>query len=1280
MTRDTRTAGPDGPASDALLKLGRFFTKWDETEDGRAVFREGGRAGDSFYRDRWSHDKVVRSTHGVNCTGSCSWKIYVKDGIITWESQQTDYPSVGPDSPEYEPRGCPRGAAFSWYTYSPTRVRYPYVRGVLLDLYREAKQRLGDPVLAFAEVAADPEKRKAYQQARGKGGLVRTSWAEAIQIAAAAHVNTIKTYGPDRCAGFSPIPAMSMVSHAVGNRFMQLIGGVMTSFYDWYADLPVASPQVFGDQTDVPESGDWWDSTYLMMWGSNVPVTRTPDAHWMTEVRYKGTKIVSVSPDYADNTKFADEWLPAQAGTDAALAMGMGHVLLKEFFVDRQVPFFQDYVRQYTDLPFLVALTEHPDGQGLVPGKFLTAADLDAADASTAASADASGPVWQGAAGNSPFAGRHAAPDAGTGEGAAGTRADADFKTVLWDAATGAPAVPNGSLGFRYNAQDEGKWNLDLGDIDPALSLYGTAGSTTAEIRLPLFDDPAGAGTVIHRGVPVRTVAGRQVTTVFDLMLAQYGVARDGLPGRWASGYDDADTAYTPAWQEEITSVPAEACARIAREFAANAEESGGRSMIIMGAGICQWFHGDATYRAILSLLLLTGSMGRNGGGWAHYVGQEKCRPITGWISLANALDWSRPPRTMIGTGYWYMHTDQWRQDGYSADALKSPLSEGSLDGLHTADALAKSAALGWMPFYPQFSVNPMEVADAAAAAVDAGTAEDPAAYVASELKEGRLQQAIEDVDAPANWPRTLILWRSNLFGSSAKGNEYFLRNLLGTHHNVMGADNDAPEQRPVDVAWHEEAPEGKLDLLVSADFRMTSTTLLSDVVFPAATWYEKHDLSSTDMHPFVHAFTPAIDPPWQAKTDFELFTLLARELSRQARTHLGVRRDLVAHPMQHDTPGQLAQPGGHAEDWRGTGIPAVPGRNMPHFTVVERDYTAIADQLLSVGPLADSKGFTVKNVTYRVRGEVERLGRLHGVMSHGPAGGRPAIDTDARMAEAILAFSGTTNGALAVQGFQDLEKRVGRKLADLAEGSEEKRITFEMTQAGPQPVITSPEWSGSETGGRRYAPFTVNIERLKPFHTLTGRMHFYLDHDWMRDVGEQLPNYRPPLDMHRLFGEPKLGTTGELEITVRYLTPHSKWSIHSEYQDNLLMLSLSRGGPTVWMSPADAAAIKVADNDWVEAVNTNGVLVARAIVSHRMPDGVAYVYHAQERTIDVPKSEATGRRGGIHNSVTRLLVKPTHLIGGYGQLSYAFNYFGPTGNQRDMVSTIRRRSQEVRY
>ncbi|MGE0218611.1 nitrate reductase subunit alpha [Mycolicibacterium sp.] len=1217
-----------GPVEELLERSGRFFTPGQISEDLRTVTRTGGREGDVFYRDRWSHDKVVRSTHGVNCTGSCSWKIYVKDGIITWETQETDYPSVGPDRPEYEPRGCPRGAAFSWYTYSPTRVRYPYARGVLVEMYREAKARLGDPVLAWADIQADPERRRRYQRARGKGGLVRVSWAEATEMIAAAHVHTIKHHGPDRIAGFSPIPAMSMVSFAAGSRFIELLGGVMTSFYDWYADLPVASPQVFGDQTDVPESGDWWDAAYLMMWGSNVPVTRTPDAHWMAEVRYRGTKVVTVSPDYADNTKFADEWMPCAAGTDGALAMAMGHVILSEFFVEQRVPFFIDYVRKFTDLPFLVKL-ETRDGR-LVPAKNLTAADL--------------------------------------GE----TVENAAFKPVLLDGVTDSVAVPQGSLGFRFGNDGVTKWNLELGDLVPALTVGGTE---SVEVTLPRFDTVDGHGETLTRGVPVRRVGEHLVCTVFDLMLAQYGVARPGLPGDWPTGYDDATRPYTPAWQERITGVSAAQAIRIATEFARNAEESGGRSMIIMGAGICQWFHGDATYRAVLALVLLTGAMGRNGGGWAHYVGQEKCRPVTGWATLAMGTDWSRPPRQMPGTSYWYAHTDQWRYDGYRADALASPLGRGRFRDRHTMDVLASSTAMGWSPFYPQFDRSSLDVADEAVAA-----GRDVGDYTAEQLAAGTLKLAVTDPDNPANWPRVLSVWRANLLGSSSKGNEYFLRHLLGTDSNLQAVPTPEP-LRPNDVTWTADIPEGKLDLLMSIDFRMTSTTLLSDVVLPAATWYEKHDLSSTDMHPFIHAFTPAVDPPWETHSDYEAFGAIARTFSTLAATHLGVRTDVVLGAVQHDTPGAMAYPGGVERDWRATGETPVPGKTIGPMVAVQRDYPAIAQKWAALGPLVEKLGLTTKGVTVRPDKEVEELAAKFGVMNSGAAAGRPALTTAERMAEAILALSGTSNGRLAVEGFRELERRTGRPLVHLAGGSEERRITFADTQARPVPVITSPEWSGSETGGRRYAPFTVNIEELKPFHTLTGRMHFYLDHDWLEELGEQLPIYRPPLDMSRLFGAAAVGEHADgIGLTVRYLTPHSKWSIHSEYQDNLFMLSLSRGGPTMWMSPADAAKIQVRDNDWVEAVNRNGVLVCRAIVSHRMPERVVYVYHAQERTIDVPLSETTGKRGGIHNSLTRLLIKPSHLAGGYAQMAFAFNYLGPTGNQRDEVTVVRRRSQEVSY
>ncbi|GAA2472343.1 nitrate reductase subunit alpha [Streptomyces mauvecolor] len=1219
-------------ATEQLLRAGRILRRTTTTPDLRAVYRADQTVNDEPYRERWAHDKVVRSTHGVNCTGSCSWKVYVKDGLITWETQETDYPSVGPDRPEYEPRGCPRGASFSWYTYSPTRVRHPLARGVLVEMYREAKARLGDPVAAWAELTGDPERRRRYQAARGKGGLVRVGWDEALEIAAAAQVHTIKEYGPDRVAGFSPIPAMSMASHAVGARYHSLIGAPMLSFYDWYADLPIASPQVFGDQTDVPESGDWWDAAYLMLWGSNVPVTRTPDAHWMAEARYRGQKVVVVSPDYADATKFADEWLHPHPGTDGALAMAMGHVILSEFFVKRQVPYFLDYVRQFTDLPFLVEVATREDGS-CVAGKFVTAADLGLGDES-------------------------------------GAEADR-FRPVLIDEVSGRPVVPNGTLGDRWSKEGEGRWNLDLGNVVPELTFHRATGLQSAEIRLPRFD----RGGTVRRSVPVREVGGRRVTTVFDLLLAQYGVWREGLTGDWPVGYEDASKPCTPAWQETITSVPAGAVVRAAREFAHTAEKTRGRCMIVMGAGTNHWFHSDTIYRSFLSLLLLTGCQGVNGGGWAHYVGQEKVRPYAGWQQLQSAADWVRPSRQMAGTPFWYLHTDQWRYERYGADALASPVGQGLFAGRHTADLVAQSARLGWMPSYPTFAANPLDLGARVRA-----SGHEPGEWTAAELAAGRLRFACADPDAPANWPRVLTVWRANLIGSSAKGNEFFLRHLLGTSDNAS-AEEAAPEERPREVVWHEEAPRGKLDLLLALDFRMTSTTLMADLVLPAATWYEKHDLSSTDMHPYVHAFSPAIDPPWQARTDFEIFHGLAAKLSELAARHLDTAYDLVATALHHDTPGEVAQPGGSTPEWQGGPSP-VPGFNMPDLTLVERDYTAVADRLAALGPLAEQHGMTVKGVTVHPGPEARWLASRCGVAPEGPASGRPLLDTDVKLCEAILALSGTTNGRLAAEGFEQLALRCGpeSRLASLSETVAERRVVFSDTQRGPVQVGASFEWSGKEAPDRRYSPFTINTEHRKPWHTLTGRQHFYLDHDWMAEFGEQLPLYRPPLDLAALGEYARTDESGARSVAVRYVTPHSKWSIHSEYQENLLMQTLARGGPVIWMSVEDAEAIEVADNDWIEAVNANGVVVARAIVSHRMPAGTVFMYHVQERLVNVPKSETTGRRGGVHNALTKVLIKPTHLIGGYGQLSFAPNYYGPTGNQRDAVTVIRRRAQNVEY
>ena len=708
---------------------------------------------------------------------------------------------------------------------------------------------------------------------------------------------------------------------------------------------------------------------------------------------------------------------------------------------------------------------------------------------------------------------------------------------------------------------------------------------------------------------------------------------------------------------------------RVAREFARNAERTNGRSMIVMGAGTNHWYHSDQIYRAMLNLVLLCGCQGVNGGGWAHYVGQEKVRPITGWSTLAFALDWNRPPRQQATTPFWFLATDQWRYQRTRAGEHASAVGRGTLKEMHLADCNALAARLGWMPSYPSFDRNPLELADEA----DAAGLSVPD-YVVRELKAGRLRFAAEDPDAPGNHPRVLTLWRANLLGSSSKGHEYFLRYLLGVPDSAIRNSEAGEEFRPQEVVWREDAPTGKLDLFTTIDFRMNGSALYSDIVLPAATWYEKHDLSSTDLHPFVHSFNPAIPPPWETKTDFDIFKRIAGSFTRLAKKHLGVRRDVIAAPLLHDTPDELAQPLGKVLDWKKGECEAIPGKTMPKLVVVERDYGAVLDKWLELGPLVEELGSSTKGITWKPLAEVEELRRRNGEVD-----GRPSLARDVDWCEAILALSGVTNGRLAREGFRVLEKRAGVPLADLADEHADTRIDFGDTQVQPRKVIVSPEWSGMESRERRYSPFTINVERRLPWRTLTGRQQFYVDHEWLLEYGEGLPVYRPPIDVIRHVGEQFSGDPGRAEVHVRWLSPHSKWSIHSEFQDNLHMLTLFRGGPVTWLSVEDAATIGVRDNDWVEVFNRNGVIACRAVVSHRIPKGLGLMYHSQDRHVNVPKTELSGTRGGTDNSVTRISIKPTLLVGGYAQLSYGFNYYGPTGPQRDEMAVVRK-LEKVEY
>ncbi len=1225
--------------SHVLNRLTYFKNRVSEYSNGHGVLTKEDRTWEDAYRKRWQHDKIVRSTHGVNCTGSCSWKIYVKGGIVTWETQQTDYPRTRPDLPNHEPRGCSRGASYSWYLYSGNRLKHPLIRSALLKAWRKARVML-PPIAAWMSIVEDPVTRASYVRQRGLGGFVRVEWSEVNEIIASANAYTAKKYGPDRVIGFSPIPAMSMVSYAAGSRYLSLLGGTCMSFYDWYCDLPPASPMTWGEQTDVPESADWYNSGFLMLWGSNVPQTRTPDAHFYTEVRYKGAKSVVISPDYSEASKFGDMWLSPKQGTDAALAMAFGHVILKEYYIDRRVPYFQEYAKQYTDMPMLVRLVKK-DGR-LVPDRLLRASDF------TGSLDEANNPDW---------------------------------KTVAYDKRTNGIVCPRGSIGFRWGEQ--GKWNLEQktgkGDeTDLVISLI-EARDDVAEVAFPYFGNREHDhfhGTdhpdVLERRVPVKRLALKDgetlVATVFDLMTANYGVdcglGGDGV----AKGYDD-DAPYTPAWQEKITGVARDKVIAVARGFADNAEKTRGKSMVILGAGLNHWYHMDMNYRGIINMLVMCGCIGQSGGGWSHYVGQEKLRPQTGWQPLAFALDWARPPRHMNSTSFFYAHTDQWRYETLGINDILSPLApEGNWSGSFI-DFNARAERMGWLPSAPQLERNPLEVAkEAEAAGIDVKD------YVAQSLKSGALKMSCEDPDKPENWPRNMFVWRSNLLGSSGKGHEYFLKHLLGTNHGVQGKDlGETGGQKPEEVVWREEAPEGKLDLLVTIDFRMSTTCVYSDIALPTATWYEKNDLNTSDMHPFIHPLSSAVDPLWESRSDWDIFKGIAKSFSEIAPEALGVEKDVVLTPALHDTAGELAQPF-DVKDWKRGEVEPIPGKTMPAVTVVERDYPNLYKRFTALGPLMSSIGNGGKGIAWKTEHEVELLKALNGeVTEEGPTKGLPQIGSAIDAAEVILMLAPETNGEVAVKAWDALTKFTGREHAHLARPKEDEKIRFRDVVAQPRKIISSPTWSGIESEKVCYNAGYTNVHELIPWRTLTGRQQLYQDHLWMRAFGETLCVYRPPVDTKTIKPIIDAKDNGNKQIVLNFITPHQKWGIHSTYTDNLLMLTLSRGGPIVWLSEDDAKSVGIEDNDWIEAYNTNGALTARAVVSQRVKPGMVMMYHAQEKIVNVPGSEITGQRGGIHNSVTRTVLKPTHMIGGYAQQSYGFNYYGTVGSNRDEFVIVRK-------
>ena len=858
------------------------------------------RGWESLYEKQWTWDKVVRSTHSANCTGSCSWQVYVKDGVMLREEQASDYPRISADLPDYNPRGCQKGACFVEYVYGAQRLRFPLLR-------------VGK---------------------RGEGKWRRATWDEALELVAGKLLDNVYRYGPDTNSFFSVIPAMSPVSFCGGSRVAHYLGGVFLSFYDWYCDLPPGEPLTWGVQTEACECADWFNAKMIVMWGSNITQTRIPDAHFAFEARYNGAKIVGISPDFNSSCTHADLYLGIAPGTDAELALGVARILVEEKLYDAP------YVREQTDMPLLVVEKTR---------RYLRESDME--------------------------------------------ENGGDEVFYFFDEKEGKVTKAPGSMGSPTRS-------IDLSGAVPALT-----------------------GRYF---VPGRKGEKIAVAPVFERMRK--------LLARYTLKEVARRTGLSP------------------RDIAAFARDLGTRrpAMIIHGAGTNHWFHNDLINRAMMLLVALTGDVGKNGGGFNHYVGQERIWPEEGFKKLAFP-EGGKKQRFQNTTLWTYVHSSNKDEHRYNGKPIEEYIEE--------------SVAKGWMPLYPR----------------------------------NRKQK-----------PRSLIVWRANYL-NQAKGNEKIIPSL-----------------------WND------LDLIVNVNFRMDTTALYSDVVLPASSYYEKTDLNTTDCHSFVHPFNKVLDPLFESRTDWDIFSALAKKIEEVA-----LRRKLP--PYKDDELG-----------WT-------------------RDFTSFHRQWSGDGKIA----------------------------------------TDEAAANFILANAEETKG-----------------------------MTFAGLQAHPLRFVnTDPHvWNSDVEPGIAYTPFKHQVEKKKPWRTLVGRQQFYIDHPWFLDLGEELPVSKEPVtDPYPLY----------------WNTPHGRWSIHSTWRDNRYMLRLQRGMPIAYLNPLDAAARGIADNDWIRIYNHIGFCVVRAKILPGEQRGRVTMYHGWEKFL--------GFRQGGWQSLTYIKIKPTQLIGKYGHVNFKLNYWGPTGNNRDV-------------
>lgn len=271
---------------------------------------------EDLYRQKWTWDKIAKSTHFVNCwyQRNCSWNVYVKNGLVWREEQAGAYEQVDPNVPDFNPRGCQKGACYSQRMYDSGRLTHPL-------------KRVGK---------------------RGEGKWRRVTWDEALDDIADQYIDVVLSDGPGAIT-WDPGTAnagggASVATHRIGHVLDTPLIEVNTDVGDHHpgAQTTVGKISFSGSMDDM------FYSDLILIWGGNPVYTQIPNAHFLNEARYNGAKVVAIAPDYNASSIHADIWLGVNPGSDAALALSMVQVIIDERL------HHEAFIKEQTDLPLLV--------------------------------------------------------------------------------------------------------------------------------------------------------------------------------------------------------------------------------------------------------------------------------------------------------------------------------------------------------------------------------------------------------------------------------------------------------------------------------------------------------------------------------------------------------------------------------------------------------------------------------------------------------------------------------------------------------------------------------------------------------------------------------------------------------------------------------------------------------------------------------------------------------------------------------------------------------------